>query len=131
MKKDFNILKITRENILKSLGVLSKAQLTKTPPGFNNNILWNAGHCITSQQKLCYALSGLETKMPEHFPAFFGKGSSPELWSQTPEILEVKGLLLSSASGLEEDYDKGIFKDFTEYKTSYGFTLKNIKDAIA
>jgi hypothetical protein len=29
------------------------------PEGFNNNLIWNIGHIIVSQQLLVYKLSGL------------------------------------------------------------------------
>lgn len=38
---------------------LTIEQLNKIPEGFNNNIVWNFGHIIVTQQMLCYGYSDL------------------------------------------------------------------------
>lgn len=131
MKKEFEILKITRGNILKAVQNLSDEQLIKIPQGFNNNILWNVGHIVSSGQKLTYGLSNIPMKVSEDYPTIFGKGTDPKKWSSTPDIGEIKGHLISTPALLEEDYKQGIFKEYKEYPTSYGFTICNIEDAIA
>ena len=90
MKREFDILKITRENILKAVQNLSDEQLLKIPSGYNNNILWNMGHVVSSTQKLTYGLAGIPIGIPEEIPVLFGKGSDPKQWKQLPDITEVK-----------------------------------------
>jgi hypothetical protein len=131
MNREFNILKITRANILKTIANLSDEQLVKIPQGHNNNILWNVGHIVSSNQKLTYALSGNPMRIEEELLVLFGKGTDPKQWKSTPDIKKVKEYLTSTAIWLEEDFNKGIFKSFKEYETSYGFPLKNIEDAIS
>ena len=41
MKKQFDTLRITRNNILKDIKALTLDQLNEIPKGFNNNIAWN------------------------------------------------------------------------------------------
>lgn len=131
MKREFEILKVTRANILKTITGLTEEQLLKIPQGFSNNILWNVGHIISSNQKLTYALSGNPMRIEDELPALFGKGTDPKQWKSTPDINKVKEYLISTAVWLEEDFNKGIFKSFKEYETSYGFPLKSIEDAIS
>lgn len=131
MKKQFELLKATRNNILKVTEGLSDEQLLKIPAGFNNNILWNMGHVITSTERLTYVLSGLPMKLSDAYVTWFIKGSDPKQWTQMPSVEEVKALLLSTPDRLQEDYGKGIFKNYKEYPTSYGYLLKNIEEAIA
>jgi hypothetical protein len=134
MKREFEILKITRANILKTIQNFSDEQLLKIPQGFNNNILWNMGHVLSSTQKLTYGLAGLPIGIPDEISGFFGKGSNPKQWQQTPEITEVKKYLSSLHFLLEEDYKKGVFKEidrFKEYPTSYGYNITSIEDSIA
>jgi hypothetical protein len=130
MKKDFEILKVTRQNILKLVNNLSEEQLLAIPKGFNNNILWNAGHILTANQRLCYSLAGQPMRIPEAYVAMYGKGTGPKEWKNSPDIKEVKELLLSSAEWIEQDYAAGVFKDYKEYQTSYGYMLKSIDEAI-
>jgi hypothetical protein len=130
MEKQFDILAITRNNILSLIEKLSDEQLIVIPPKFNNNILWNAGHVLNSQQKLCYGLSGNSLYIPDTFSPLFSKGSTPKDWKETPPVAEVKRLLKETSSKLKDDYNKGLFKTFKEYQTSFGYDLKSIEDVI-
>src|SRR6478735_5603655 len=112
MNSQFEILNITRANILKSVQNLSDEQLLKIPAGFNNNILWNMGHIAGSTQKLTYAMAGLPMRVEESYPAPFGKGTSPLQWTSTPDIEQVKKYLATTIPLLKEDYEKGLFKDY-------------------
>lgn len=131
MKKEFEILRVTRQNIFRSIEHLSEEQLTKIPHGFKNNILWNAGHIVSAGQKLTYGLSGLPLRITEDISPMFGKGTSPQEWTGTPDIKKIREWLTATTDWLEEDYLKGIFKTYKEYPTSYGVVLRNIDDAIA
>lgn len=130
MNKDFELLKITRNNILKSVEGLSDAQLATIPSGFNNNILWNLGHIVSSGQKLTYALSGLPMKVSEEFAAPYAKGTDPKLWTSIPNVGEVKEYLSATPVLLEQDYYNGMFRSYRSYATSYGYTITGIEDAI-
>jgi len=67
MNEAFRILETSRALYLKLLENYSLAQLNTIPEGFSNNLIWNAGHVIASQQKLIYALSGLPMKISDAF----------------------------------------------------------------
>jgi hypothetical protein len=130
MNRHFDLLNITRNNMVKLLESVSEEQLFIIPSGFKNNMIWNAGHALNSQQKLIYGLAGLNLKVPDSFSALFSKGTSPSEWKEKPDVKEIKSLLAETASYLREDYRNGVFKSYKEYPTSYGFELKNIEDAI-
>jgi hypothetical protein len=130
MNRHFDLLNITRNNMVRLLDSVSEEQLFLIPPGFKNNMIWNAGHALNSQQRLIYALAGVSLKVPESFSALFSKGTSPVDWKEKPDVKEIKSLLIDTEDSLREDYRKGIFKSYKEYPTSYGFELKSIEDAI-
>lgn len=130
MEREFKTLLITRQNILNIVNQLSQEQLLKIPAGFNNNILWNLGHCISAQSGLTYGRAEVPMSLPETFVNFFKKGSTPQNWTATPDLNEIKELAVSTAAKLREDYNKGVFKKYNEYTTSYGVTLSSIEDAI-
>ncbi|MFL5729389.1 MAG: DinB family protein [Cytophagaceae bacterium] len=130
MDRNFDLLEITRNNMIRLMSGISEEQLFTIPAGFNNNIIWNAGHSLNSQQKLIYGMAGIPLRVPESFSAFFSKGTSPSEWQKRPDVNEVKKLMLETVQLLKEDYKKGVFKTYKAYPTSYGFELKNIEDAI-
>ena len=60
MKYHFETLNITRNNIINAIEGLSLEELNTVPKGFNNNVIWNVGHVVATQQLLCYKFSGLK-----------------------------------------------------------------------
>jgi hypothetical protein len=130
MERHFDLLSVTRNNIIKLINGISEEQLLVVPSGFKNNIIWNAGHVLNSQQKLIYGLAGVPLRIPETFSPFFSKGTSPSEWNERPDVKQVKELLLSTVPLLKEDFDNRLFKSYKEYPASYGFVLKNVEDAI-
>ena len=126
----FNILRTTRNNILKTIEGLTLDQYNTIPKGFNNNLGWQVGHIIVTQQLLCYRLAGQDCNVSEKMLAAFRKGSKPEQQYDTEDIALFKNLLIKTADRIESDYNDGIFTSYKEYATSYGFTITSIEDAI-
>ncbi len=129
MKRQAEILRITRKNILKLASGLSEEQLNKIPENFNNNIAWNLGHLVVTQQLLCYKLSNLPCKISQEMIDKYRKGSSPQGKIEMEEIEEIKALLFSLIDATEEDYSAGLFKEYKEYTTSYNVTLHSFEEA--
>lgn len=130
MQKKFDTLLKTRELTLKAINNLSIEQLNKIPEGFKNNIAWNVAHLVVTQQLLCYKLSGLDCLISDKMITDFQKGSSPDYNVSEEEFEIIKKQLLEFPVKLDEDYAKGIFKNYTEYTTSVNVTLSAIEDAI-
>lgn len=119
-----------RSLILKGIEDLTEPQLNEIPTGFKNNILWNIGHIIVTQQVLYYTLSRLETKISKELISQFRTGTSPETWKVQPDIDELKELLISLPEKAVTDYNSGLFHEFRPFTTSTGFELKTFEDAV-
>lgn len=130
LSSSIRLLITERQLILRGIENLSDEQLLKIPEGYKNNIIWNIGHLIVTQQVLHYTLSRLEMKIPKELASLFRTGTSPEVWKETPIISDLKSLLLSLPNELLEDYNKGLFKEFRPYKTSTGVELNTFQDAV-
>ena len=130
MKKHFALLQITRNNVLRLVENLSLETLNKIPEGFNNNIAWNLGHIVTTQQLLCYGLSGEQMLVENDFVTRYRKGSKPEGDINQSELDYIKNQLIILVEKTEEDLANGLFKNFKEYPTSYGVVLNSVEEAI-
>lgn len=130
MKATFKILDSNRNIYLKFLEGYSLEQLNKIPHGFSNNLIWNAGHIVVSQQALVYRLSGLATPISIEMNDKYKNGSHPEGKTSQEEVDKIKEFLLSLAKQTKNDYEVGKFQEFTEYQTKLGFHLSNIQDAM-
>lgn len=131
MKTQFEILKTSRELVLKTIDGLSLEQLHTIPAGFKNNIAWNIAHLVVTQQLLLYKLSGLDCLVPDDLIADFKKGTLPTRTFSEEEFEEVKELFLGLPETLAEDYEAGIFETFEEYPTSTGFVLSSFEKAVS
>jgi len=131
MKTQFNILRKSRELAVKELEGLSMDQIHKIPEGFKNNIAWNVAHLVVTQQLLHYKLSGLNCLCTDELIEAHRKGTAPTKTFTEEEFEEVLELLLGLPDTLQEDYETGIFENYTEYPTITGFTLTSIENAIS
>jgi len=131
MRKILELTLQARKNFYHILKNTPREELLKIPEGFNNNIWWNIAHVVSTQQRLVYGLSGLPIQVPEELINKFKKGTVPNGTATDEEIAEVKTLLFTSIEKTIEDFDNGIFKNFKEYPTSAGVTLKSLEDAVS
>jgi hypothetical protein len=131
MKIQFDVLRKSRELILKELEGLTLDQIYKIPEGFKNNIAWNVAHVVATQQVLHYKMSGLNCLCPDDLIDDYKKGTSPTKIFTEEEFEEVKELLMGLPDTLQEDFEAGIFENYDEYPTSTGFVLASIETAIA
>lgn len=129
--KSIKMLKTERQLVLHGIENLSDDQLLKIPEGRKNNILWNLGHIIVTQQVLHYTLSHVEMRIPKDMVSMFRTGTSPAVWKETPDINNIKFLLKELPAKFLEDFENGIFKEFRSYKTTTGVQLDCFEDAIA
>ncbi|NMH87402.1 DinB family protein [Flavivirga algicola] len=131
MKFTFEVLANTRKSLKNILERTSLEDLNKIPETFNNNIIWNIGHIVVSEQLLVYKLSGLPTILSDEMIDKYRKDSKPEGFITQEEVNEVKDLLFSTIEKTEADYKNEIFKTYNTYTVSTtGNTLTNVDEAL-
>lgn len=130
MHFSLDILVNTRKSINKIIENNSLEHLNEIPNGFNNNIIWNIGHIVVSQQLLAYKLSGLPMMVSDDLVSKYKKDSKPDGLSTQEDVNEIKNLLFTSIEKIKEDYSNNVFKNYNEYTVSTtGNTLTNIDEA--
>lgn len=132
MEKIIEVIKACRSKWLTTLEDLTTDQLNQIPTGFNNNLAWQLGHVVVSQQLLCYKLSGNKLLIDETLVDGYKNGSKPEKYISEAEIAQMKAYLLSTIDQLVVDLEKDIFQNFTPYSISTypGFKLEKITDVV-
>lgn len=124
------ILRASRTRLFQLMEISDYEILFKIPEGFKNNIIWQIGHCITSQQRHMYMRSGLPMYITKEFMDSFKIGSSPGSWKTTPDINEVKQLLIETVNHLESDLESGLFVNYEPFNLPIGFQVKNHLQAL-
>ena len=130
MKQYFELIKQSRQNLLILISGFSIEELNKIPENYNNNLIWNLGHVIVTQQILCYKLADVNPRLDIAQYTKYAKGSKPEGDISLDEYELLKSLALTTVSDMEEDYNTGLFISYNSYSTSFGVDLNSIEDAI-
>ncbi|MBU2907136.1 DinB family protein [Arenibacter algicola] len=130
MENAFDVTLQNRKRLYKFLTETPKEILLQIPHGFRNNIWWNIAHVVVTQQLLVYKFSGQPIRVSEALVEKFKKGTIPDGTATEEEIKQVADLLLPTLEWMQEDYAKGLFKEYTEYTTSANVTLSSVDDAI-
>jgi len=130
MQKHFETLKKSRELVLRIIKDLTIDQLNTIPKGFKNNIVWNVGHLVVTQQLLGYRLSGVNCLVSDEMINTFRKGTAPEKPVSEEEFETIKELFFRLPVQFEEDYNAEIFKSYDTYTTSVNVTINSIDDAV-
>lgn len=130
METSFKVTRTSREIYTKWLESYTLEQLNKIPQGFNNNLIWNIGHIVVSQQILVYGGAGLPMNVSEELLAKYRRGSKPEADATQEEVNEIKNLLFSTIEKTEDDYKNGVFTTYNARKSELGFELSSVEDAI-
>ena len=132
MNKTFEVIRASRQALLSLVEDLSTEQMNKIPTGFSNNLVWQLGHLVVSQQILCYKLSNNELGIDPTLVDKYRNGSKPENFISTEEIAQLKHDLLTTIDELEKDLATNKFDNYTPYtiSTYKGYRLEKIEDAI-
>lgn len=132
MDKIFEVIRASRKALLSLIEDLSTEQLNKIPEGFSNNLAWQIGHLVVSQQVLCYKLSDNELVIDPTLVDKYRNGSKPESFISAEEIAQIKAYLLDTIDQLEKDLATDKFANYTPYtiSTYKGYRLEKIEDAI-
>lgn len=120
----------TRRNFVQLMKGMTIEELNSIPVGFNNNILWNFGHIVVSQQKLCYTLAGATPRIAAEYITSYQKGSKPISFIEREELSYLEEQAFSLLTDLYEDLETGLFKSFITTRLHYGLELNSVTDAV-
>ncbi|MEP6597573.1 MAG: DinB family protein [Ginsengibacter sp.] len=130
INKSIDTIQQTRKMFLKLMEDLSIDSLNKVPEGFTNNIIWNFGHAIVSQQIICYKLATLPLKIDESYILKYSKGTKPETFLDENELAFLKEQAVVLIDELITDIENNEFNNYSSYTTAFGVELNSVNDAI-
>ena len=128
--KSIETIQQSRQLFLNLMDGLSIELLNTIPEGFNNNIIWNFGHVIVSQQILCYKLANQSMKIDAVYVSKYSKGTKPESFIDAAELDFLKEQSVTLINELIADMQAGILDKYDTYTTSFNVVLNDIEDAV-
>lgn len=131
METEFKITRRTHELLDGYFENFSIEDLNKIPDGFRNNLIWNIGHIIVSQQVLIYKGSNQPMVVSDELVSLYARGTAPHRDISPSEAVELRNLLDSLIRKTEDDYNSGVFTAYNARKSEMGYDLSTVEDAIA
>ena len=131
MDWNHNLTLKNRTLLLKLIEKFSLNQLNTVPKGYRNSIFWNVAHTIVTQQLLVYGLSNTPLLVDSDLVKTYKKDSKTLHEATEEELALIKALLFSTIEQTKNDYDTGVFKDYTPYTTSLNVTISTVEEAIS
>ena len=130
MDKSLEILLQHRKVLYYFLKETPLAVLNRIPVGFRNNILWNIGHSVVSQQQLVYRRSGLTSLVSDEMVERYRRGTVPDGQASAEEVEALQKLLFTTVEKTSDDYQLGLFREYNSFVTATNVTLSHVDDAI-
>jgi hypothetical protein len=130
MKKAIEVITSFRNLLIKSLDELSNEQINKVPEGFNNNLVWQLGHVIVSQQSMAYKRSDNPMIIDDALLQQYKGGTKPEGAVSQAEYEELKELSAKTLEQFDKDFAAGKFKNYTTFALGTGVEITSIDEAL-
>lgn len=126
-----NFVQIRRANIA-LIDSIAPALLPVIPPGFSNNIYWQAGHLVAVQSSLLYRRSNQPMPIDETWMRYFAKATSPSDFDDNiPSFELVREALESCLLSTEHDLDQLALWTYPEsISVSTGHRISSSADAM-
>ncbi len=131
LQRVFDYHRQIRHRIATLLTPLSPEQVNLIPDHFNNNLIWNAGHVVATQELLVYALAGHDMPSGQAFVDRYRKGTRPTEVLGEAEVDAILEKLRTSPDKVQEDAGLLDWSGFKPYTTSFGVTLSSVEEALA
>lgn len=112
MNKGLDFIRKARLVQTNTINELTIEQLNEVPKGFNNNIIWNMGHLIATQQIVCYRRAGVEPMLDADFINAYAPGTKPEKFVTAEKVASIQELFFSTLDRFEEDLQSGQFINY-------------------
>ncbi len=130
MNQSFETLRSLRNNFLKLLEGHSLATLNLIPGGFNNNLIWNLGHVLVTQQLLVYVPAGQPMHIEDALIEKYRRGTKPDGKATLTELERLRHLAGTTIDLLEADLAAGILGNYEGFTTGIGVKLTSAEEAI-
>lgn len=131
MKESIDIMRGARRFIVNLINGISIEKLNEIPEGFNNNLAWNIGHVVATQQVFCYRNAGAKPLIEDAIIDKYKTGTRPEGFIDEREFKQLLQYLATTIDQFEKDATTDMFADYKalDFKSYPGLRVENISDA--
>lgn len=123
------IWETNRQWMLNLLESHSLEQLNKIPTGCNNNLIWQVGHSVVTQQRILYMATKLPSNVSSELMNKYKPGTKPDGNASQAEVDEIKKLATSLITQAKQDIADGQFVNEPNFTTTTGFHINSLQRA--
>jgi len=131
LQKELELIHYVRSSILQLTDGLSATQMNFVPDKMKNNLVWNLGHMIFTQQMLCYGLGGLAPVIDVKHFAEFAPDTIPSRYVGQDEICSMRAVFRESFDLLTKDIAATKLDGYQAWSLPSGIAIDTIADALA
>lgn len=131
LEKELELIAYVRHSVLKLTDGFSVEQMNRIPDKMKNNLVWNLGHMIFTQQMLCYGLGGLKPAIDTAYFAEFAPDTLPARHIGQEEIFRIRTTFEHSFECLVNDVEANNLDGYKPWKLPTGIAIDTIYDAMA
>ncbi|GGH10169.1 DinB family protein [Pedobacter zeae] len=131
LEKELELIRYVRHSILETIADLSTEQMNLVPTNMKNNLIWNVGHLVFTQQMLCYQLGGITPTIDIPYFAQFSPDTHPGAFINDTEIEKIKDAFSEAFEKLADDVASGKLDHYAAWDLPSGIAIEGIEDAIA
>lgn len=131
MKKELQLIRYVRLSILKLTEGLSAEQMNHIPEKMSNNLIWNIGHLVFTQQMLCYKLGGLVPTIDLEYFSAFAPDTVPQRIYNEADIDKIKLAFTEAFEQLATDVTENKLNGYVAWSLPTGIAIDTIEDAMA
>ncbi len=130
LKKEIELIRYVRHSIIDLTDKLSVEQWNEIPDRMKNNLVWNVGHMVFTQQMLCYALGGLQPTIDMAFFGQFAPDTSPGSIVNHDDIARIKSTFSEAFEQLATDATAGRLESYKSWSLPSGISIDSFEDAM-
>lgn len=130
LQKELELIHYVRHSVLTLTGDMSVAQMNQVPGKMKNNLIWNLGHMVFTQQMLCYQLGGLAPAIDLACFSEFAPDTVPERNIGAAEIGRIKTVFMNAFEQLATDIEANKLNAYTPWTLPSGIVINTISDAM-
>jgi uncharacterized damage-inducible protein DinB len=130
MKNEFVIKQfaIARNRSLHALKDVAEEKAAQKPEGFNNNILWHAGHILLVTEQFLFGVPSGSLQISDTYKELFANGTKPDDWKSVPPSLqEIIAQLQEQKTRIKENIETRLEEELASpFKLGSGLQMNTV-----
>ncbi|KIL40537.1 hypothetical protein SD70_13195 [Gordoniibacillus kamchatkensis] len=102
-------MEFSRKGLFRVIADVTEEEARVVPQGFNNSILWNAGHIVLSVEQFLFFGTHRQAALPSAYMGLFWRGTKPSEWkTDPPSLQDVVQLIKEQTQRVKHEFQEAL-----------------------